>query len=328
MTTTVRFATNDPTPWPPEVPAGESAPPGAIIDYYLAANASGAVTLEILDAAGKIVRSYSSNNAPKGPHPALDAATFDKLCQANPSGDNCGLPLYWPAPPIVLGTQQGMHRFSWDMSFDPIGAQDGSVGGGDDAIGAVPHRTYPDPKAPWAPPATYTVRLTANGTRYTQPLVLKLDPRVKTPAADLTRLALLSREMYDGAVASNDAYAKARILSAQLGSAAGSDAAGFKLKVDSIAPTPVVGGQRGFPGARATVGTPTLSGASSAMLAAAMAMQTADAAPTARHIAASAAARAQGAAALARWNALRTGGLTELNAKLRAAGQTPITLSK
>src|SRR5207248_8248263 len=31
----VRFATNDPTPWPPELPAGENPPPGGIIDYFL-----------------------------------------------------------------------------------------------------------------------------------------------------------------------------------------------------------------------------------------------------------------------------------------------------
>ena len=38
----VRFGTNDPTPWPPEMPAGENPPPGAILDYYLAADATGA----------------------------------------------------------------------------------------------------------------------------------------------------------------------------------------------------------------------------------------------------------------------------------------------
>ena len=37
----VRFGVNEPTPWPPELPAGESAPPGALIDYYLAKDAGG-----------------------------------------------------------------------------------------------------------------------------------------------------------------------------------------------------------------------------------------------------------------------------------------------
>src|SRR5439155_372612 len=44
----VRFATNDPTPWPPELPAGENPPPGAAIDYYLP-RAAGGVKLEILN---------------------------------------------------------------------------------------------------------------------------------------------------------------------------------------------------------------------------------------------------------------------------------------
>jgi hypothetical protein len=39
----VRFATNDPTPWPPEILAGENPPAGGIIDYYLAEDVSGPV---------------------------------------------------------------------------------------------------------------------------------------------------------------------------------------------------------------------------------------------------------------------------------------------
>ncbi|HNV74310.1 MAG TPA: hypothetical protein PKH96_06520, partial [Gemmatimonadaceae bacterium] len=56
----VRFGTNEPTPWPPEMPSGENPPPGGLIDYYLASDASGPVMLEILNAKGKVVRSYSS----------------------------------------------------------------------------------------------------------------------------------------------------------------------------------------------------------------------------------------------------------------------------
>ncbi len=48
----VRFATNDPTPWPPEVPAGENPPQGAVIDYYLPTSA-GDVKLEILESSGQ-----------------------------------------------------------------------------------------------------------------------------------------------------------------------------------------------------------------------------------------------------------------------------------
>jgi hypothetical protein len=62
------------------------------------------------------------------------------------------------------------------------------------------------------------------------------------------------------------------------------------------------------------------------MMGAAMAMQTADVAPTATQVAACSTARAQGAAAMAKWNMLRTSGIAALNAKRKAAGQPEITI--
>jgi hypothetical protein len=165
----VRFGLNDPTPWPPEMPAGENPPPGAILDYYLAADATAPVKLEILDGAGGVVRSYSSDDPVRNPDPALDPVAYNKLCQQTPTAPDCGLPLYWPAPPMVIGTRAGMHRVSWDMRYDPIGEGGGRGGGGN----AVPHRTYPSVNAPWAAPGSYVVRLTAGGTSK-QPLALRL----------------------------------------------------------------------------------------------------------------------------------------------------------
>src|SRR5947207_15679238 len=77
----VRFATNDPTPWPPEVPAGEHPPPGAIIDYYLAQNAGAPVTLEILDAASKVIRSYSSGEPLLKADPGEDPHAHNGVCE-------------------------------------------------------------------------------------------------------------------------------------------------------------------------------------------------------------------------------------------------------
>jgi len=65
----------------------------------------------------------------------------------------------------------------------------------------------------------------------------------------------------------------------------------------------------------------TLSGT---MMNAAMAMQGADAAPTAREIAAVTEARRQSAALMARWTKLTTVDLPALNAKRKAAGQPAI----
>ena len=117
----IRFGTNDPTPWPPELPAGENPPPGAIVDYYLPSDA-GEVKLEFLDAQGKVVRTYSSTDPVRKPDPATDPVAYNKLCQQTPNAPDCGLPLYWPAPPQVLKTSAGMHRFTWDMHYDPAPA--------------------------------------------------------------------------------------------------------------------------------------------------------------------------------------------------------------
>jgi photosystem II stability/assembly factor-like uncharacterized protein len=321
----VRFATNDPTPWSPEVPAGENPMPGGIIDYRLGANASGPVTLEILDAAGVVVRHYTSDEPVLDPHPAFDLPAYDRLCQKTPTATFCGLPLYWPAPPIQLSTKSGMHRFAWDLHYDPTPPEDIADDGDSDATGAVPHRTYPTVNAPWAPAGVYTVRLTVNGTRYTQPLTLKMDPRVRTSPVALAQVAAVSREMWSGSIGAYNAHRTARALSAALAGVAGADVAAYKAQVDSIAPEAPRGRAR-FRRRGPQSATPTLTAASQAMMAAAMAMQTADVAPTAAQLAACASTRAQMSLAMARWNSLRTTGLAALNVSRRAAGQAAITI--
>ncbi|HEV8381509.1 MAG TPA: hypothetical protein VGQ29_07990 [Gemmatimonadales bacterium] len=289
----VRFGTNEPTPWPPELPAGENPPAGAIIDYALAADVSGPVKLEIVDGAGRVIRSYSSDDPVRDPDPARDPVAYDRVCRKNPGVPDCGLPLYWPAPEQRLGSRAGLHRFTWDMRYQPIG--DNPRTGEVEATGAVPHRSEHTPQAPWAPPGRYTVRLTVEGKAYTQPLTLRLDPRVKTPVAGLRQLAALTREMYDAAQNAHTAYVQARALA---DSASGTR----RARLDSLAPPSPLSARRGNQGVR----TPTLESASNAALAAAMAMQDADVTPTAAQVAACARARAQVNAVMARWNRLKT----------------------
>src|SRR5439155_1247945 len=73
----VRLGTNEPTPWPPDLPAAENPPRGAIIDYALAADASGPVKLEILEASGRVIRSYSSDDPVLDPDPAVDPVAYN-----------------------------------------------------------------------------------------------------------------------------------------------------------------------------------------------------------------------------------------------------------
>jgi hypothetical protein len=62
------------------------------------------------------------------------------------------------------------------------------------------------------------------------------------------------------------------------------------------------------------------------MMAAAMAMQGADVAPTARQVATAARARADAGAPMRAWAALKTSGLAAFNAKRQTSGQPPVTL--
>lgn len=57
----VRWNMNTDTPLPPEEPAGENPPDGAIIDYYLNNNAD-EVQLDILNDKGTLMRSFSSKD--------------------------------------------------------------------------------------------------------------------------------------------------------------------------------------------------------------------------------------------------------------------------
>ena len=318
----VRFGTNDPTPWPPEWPAGENPPRGAILDYFLPADAAGPVRLEVVDAAGKVVRTYSSADAVLEPDPALDPAGYDRVCQQHPAASDCGLPLFWPGPQRRLSAQAGMHRFAWDMRWQPVVPPDVNAEGDVGGDGAVPYRSVHGPYAPWAAPGRYTVRLVVDGTSYAQPLVLRLDPRVRTPAAGLAELARLTRETYDAAVAAHAAYAQARALAAELDATSGAGVEAFRARVESLAPAPRPRARGFF--RRGPAGPPTLSGATDALVGAAMAMQGADVAPTAAETAACARARAQAAPLLVRWERLKTSGLAALNAARRDAGLAPV----
>jgi len=317
----VRFGMNDATEWTPEVPHGENPMPGGIIDYWLARDASGPVTLDVLDANGVVVRSYSSDDPVLVPDPALDLEGYDRICRRDPTAPNCRVPLYWPARQMVLSTKKGMHRFSWDLHFEPLGEEPRAGGG---ATGAVPGHTYPRVDAPWAPPGEYTVRLTVNEESHTRPLRVRLDPRVRLPAAELAKVATLSREMYDGAVAANAAYAEARRLVESLDAAGGRDAAELKAQVEALAPAPVAEPQGRF--FSVPSGPATLQSVSRTMMAAALAMQDAEAPATAREIAACDDARALSRDVMARWKALSTSTLEAFNARRRAAGLQEVEL--
>jgi photosystem II stability/assembly factor-like uncharacterized protein len=165
-----RWNTNTDTPLPPDEPAGQNPPDGAIVDYFLKAPATGRVTLEVLDPSGALVRRYQSDGPPE------------------PPVEGRNIPDYWIRPPQALSGQPGLHRFAWDLHHPPPAAAVFAY-----PISAVFRETPREPRGPWAVPGTYTVRLSVDGRTLSQPLRVKLDPRVKSSAEDLR--AQLERSM-------------------------------------------------------------------------------------------------------------------------------------
>jgi photosystem II stability/assembly factor-like uncharacterized protein len=294
----IRFGTNDPTPWPPELPAGENPPNGAIVDYYLPA-ATGEVKLEFLDAQGKIVRTYSSSDPVRNPHPGVDPVAYDKVCRQTPAEPDCALPLYWPAPPQILKSSAGMHRFTWDMHYDPLpGSTPGGRGGGD-GNGAVPHRTYAPVNSPWAAPGAYTVRLTVNGKSQTQPIAIRMDPRVKvTP--EVQQIFTLTTQMESNARNAASAYKEARALLEKLKARPQSAANDALIKqLEEIAPEEAAQSPAQAPA------PPSLASIGVQMIAAVMPMQAAEMPPTALELEACNQQQKAYAALIAKWAAVK-----------------------
>ncbi len=292
----VRRDTNTDTPLPADEPAGENPPDGAILDYNLPQPAH-AVTLEILSNSGNVLRTYRSND-PVAPTP-------EEL--------RTGLiPAYWPKMHGPLPTTAGMHRWVWDLRATAPTATSYSY-----PIAAVPHRTPLVPQGPLVVPGTYTVRLTVDGKAETQPMLVRMDPRVHMSLAELEALHTAQVTL----AASLDALAKADLqahsameqasaiqdpaLAAQLASFN----AALKAVVDGTEPD---AGRRGdrLPGLdEVTAEATALYGA----------LQQADANPTEAQLAAAAHVQAEGKEVLPGWEQFKQTQLPEMNRQIRNA---------
>ncbi len=169
----IRWSLNTDTPLPPDEPAGENPPDGAMIDYFLAEDSP--VTLEIKDNKSNLVRRYTSADLP-----------------VLPDTKKLKIPSYWIRPPQPLSTQRGLHRFLWDMHYTPLPGIEPEY-----PMSAVNRDTPPSPTSPWVVPGEYTVVLTVGGQSYTQPLTVKMDPRVKMSRSELEEQLTLSQQLSD-----------------------------------------------------------------------------------------------------------------------------------
>jgi photosystem II stability/assembly factor-like uncharacterized protein len=139
---------------------------GAAIDYYLKTAATGPVTLEILDAAGATLATFSSDPAaaPAGARGGGGGAG------GGGRGGGGGIPntsALWRAAPEPFAVSAGMHRINWSPGG---GGGRGGGGGGRGGRGGGGGA---------APTGPFTAKLTVNGQTYTQTFSVKPDPRLK-----------------------------------------------------------------------------------------------------------------------------------------------------
>lgn len=168
---------------PGGVPAGENPPSGAVIDYTLKTAPKDAITLQILDSKGKVVRKYSSKNE-HGAAPSGFAAFF---------GGGQTLP-----------AKAGMNRFEWDLRYEAPTRVPGAV-----AWGGFEH-------GPLAVPGDYQVKLTVAGHDYTARLHIEEDPRIRVSADDLQKQLDFSLQVNARITAAHDAVNQIREIHTQL----------------------------------------------------------------------------------------------------------------
>jgi photosystem II stability/assembly factor-like uncharacterized protein len=295
----VRWNMNTDTPLPPDEATGENPPDGAMIDYYLGANTRGEVILEIKDESGKTVRRYSSTDPVIGPDATL------------------AIPRYWVRPPLKLSNEPGMHRFLWDLHHAPVPGVAPQY-----PIAAIYMNTAPAATAPWALPGKYTAILTVGGKSYSQPFVVAMDPRVKTSPADLAEQFKLSRQIYEQWIVLAKIGESARQVREHFVALRSQVPEGeLKNQFDSVAEK-----LQTFGGTAAPVGARTLGLVTGRLRSLFAQIEGVDLAPTAQVISATAEVLKDARELEESWKTIASGDLPALNAKLKAAGLSTITV--
>lgn len=139
---------------PRRYPIGENPPSGAILYYYLKDAPKDPAKLELLDADGKVIRSFS---------------TEEKKTDIGPDEGERDI------PPESIPAKAGLNLFVWDLRYE--------------TPKKVPGLIYDagEPVGPLALPGKYQVRLTVAGKSQTAAFEVKMDPRVQTSPEDLRK---------------------------------------------------------------------------------------------------------------------------------------------
>ena len=165
-------------------PVGDNPPAGAMIDYYLKNAAKDEVTMDILDAEGKIVRHLSSKEKKEGEQPPEWPDRVERV--------------------KTIPAKEGMNRFAWDLRYDdPV---------------QIPGAFYSGngPKGPLALPGDYKVTMMVGGKSQTVPLKLVIDPRNKGSEAALQKQFALSTQVNDRISKLHQAVNEVRDIKAQI----------------------------------------------------------------------------------------------------------------
>ena len=164
----------------------------AAIDYYLA-KPSDKVTIDILDAKGVVVRSFTG------------AVEDDKKEKKPGEGDEDSE--FAGPPPVKPPTRvAGVNRFTWDLRYPGAHVFEGMI-----LWSARPEA------GPLAVPGNYQARLTASGLTITKDFEVVKDPRITyVSQADLEEQFKLAIEIRDKVSEANDAVSKIRDIKKQL----------------------------------------------------------------------------------------------------------------
>ena len=316
-----RKSSNWDQPLNPELPHTVNPPYGAIIYYHLTKRPTGEIKLQIFDAANKLVRTITSTQPPLYERPPY--------------------PDYWlkPSAERALATDLGTSRINWDLRYDDPPGYNPDI---NNQMNSTPGEATPGPHGPLALPGAYTVKLIVDGQTYTQPLVVRNDPRIGESAPVMNTLRTQHRLMmsaYEGmkdSYAGNDEVSAVRAQIIALGTlppeiAAAVTALDAKLNAVGSAAGgrggrggAGGGGGRGGGAAAPTDVRPfnTINGTFNTIVA--LTQNGIDMAPTPAMVHTYEGGCKEFTATLAAWKTLQTKDLVALNARLSDAGKPPI----
>jgi len=156
----------------------------SLLDYYFKTVPKDEVTLDILDAQGKVVRHLSNKEKKEGEQPPEWPDRVERV--------------------KTIPAKEGMNRFAWDIRYNDRTQTPGAFYAGN------------GPKGPLALPGDYKAKLTVAGKSQTVPLKLVIDPRNKGAEPALQKQFALSTQVADRISQLHQAINEIRDVKAQI----------------------------------------------------------------------------------------------------------------